>query len=141
MEKRDHNVAHATIAPVDTAQYRSPGSPNPEISSDAYVCVDMEEKDEGGRMNSEPTELELPSTGTGLETPGEQCAPNGETGRTTADGCLRVGMGSNSGGNILFLAEIAVEPRPDSKVTTAPAASNTIFLKASRIPEEKKTLS
>ena len=52
----------------------------------------IEEKDEG-RMNPEPTELESPSAGTGLETPGQQCPPNRETGRTIADGCLLVGVG------------------------------------------------
>ena len=36
-ERRDRDAAHATVAPVDTAQYRNPRSPTPEISSD--VCV------------------------------------------------------------------------------------------------------
>ena len=62
----------------------------------------MEEKDEEGRMNPEPTEFELPSAGMDLETPGQQYPPNGETGRTTADGWLLVGEGSNSGGNVFF---------------------------------------
>ena len=42
VEKQDRDAAHATVAPVDTAQYRSPGSLTPEIQS--YVCVNMEEK-------------------------------------------------------------------------------------------------
>ena len=49
-------------------------------------------------MNPEPTELESPSTGTGLETSGQQCPPKEgtwELGRIIADGYLFVGMGSN----------------------------------------------
>ena len=142
VEERDRDTAHVTAAPADTAQYRSPRSLTPEIQPD--VCVSMEKKNKGmeekdeGRMNPEPTELELPSAGTGLETSGQQCPPNGETGRTTADSCLLVGMGSNSAGKTFFPAEIAVGTRPDSKSTTPPAASNTIFLKASRKPEDKE---
>ena len=70
------------------------------MPSDVYVS--MEEKDVG-RMNPDPTELESPSAGTGLETPGQQCPPKGktwETGRTIADGHLLVGMGSNQGEDI-----------------------------------------
>ena len=74
----------------------------------------MKKKDEG-RINPEPTELESPSAGTGLEIPGQQCPPNGETGQPTADDCLLVGGGSNLGGNTFFPAEIA----------TPSAASNT----------------
>ena len=99
----------------------------------------MEEKDEEGRMNPEPTEFELPSAGMDLETPGQQYPPNGETGRTTADGWLLVGEGSNSGGNVFFPAEIAVWTRAD--ITTAPTAPNTTLLKASLKPNDKKTLS
>ena len=54
-------------------------------------------------MNPEQGELKSPSAGTGLETPGQQCPPNEgtwETGRTTADGFLTAGVGSNQGGNI-----------------------------------------
>ena len=137
VEKRDPKAIHATVAPVDTAQYHSPGSPTPETPFDACGCVDMKENNVG-KMNLEPTELESPSAGTGLRTPGQQCSPNGVTGRTTADDCLLVGMGSNSGGNTFFPAEIAVGARPDSKSTTPPAASNTIFLKASHKPEDKE---
>ena len=64
VEKRDRDAAHATVAPVDTAQYRSPGSLTLEILSDVYV--DMGGKSEEGWMNPEPTELESPSAGTGL---------------------------------------------------------------------------
>ena len=92
-------------------------------------------------MNPEPTELELPPAGTSLKAPVQQCPPNGETGRTTADGCLFVGVGSNSGGNIFFPAKIAVGTRADSKITTAPTAPSTTLLQARRKPNDKKTLS
>ena len=75
----------------------------------------MEEKDEG-RMNPGPTEFELPSAGTGLETAGQQCPPNGETGRTTADGCLLIGVGSNSGGNTFFPLKSLEGLEPTAKV-------------------------
>ena len=134
VERRGRDAAHAIVAPVDTAQYRSPRSPTPETSFDACVCVDMEKKDEG-TMDPERDQLKPPSASTGLETPGQQCPPNGKTGRTTADGCLLVGVGSNLGGNTFFPAEIAVGTRPDSKSTTC-AASNTI--KVGRKPEGKE---
>ena len=135
VEERDRDTAQVTAAPADTAQYRSPRSLTFEIPSD--VCVGMEKKHEG-RMIPEPAELELPSAGTGRKTPGQQCPPNGETGRTTADGCLLVSVGSNSGGNTFPPAEIAGGTRPNNKSTTPPTASNTIFLKANRKPEDKK---
>ena len=37
VEKRDRVKAHATVAPVDTAQYRSSRSLTPEISSDVFI--------------------------------------------------------------------------------------------------------
>ena len=83
---------------------------------------DMERKDEGRMDPAEPDQLEPPSASTDLETPGQQCYPNWETGQTTAAGCLPAGVGSNFGGNTLSLAEI----------TTLLVASNTIFLQASR---------
>ena len=54
-------------------------------------------------MDPELTELEPPSTGTGLETPGQQCPPyegTWEKGGTIADGYFLVGMGSNQEGDI-----------------------------------------
>ena len=100
VEKRDCEAAQVTVTPVSTAQLCIPRSLNPEISSDVYVGI--EKKDEGW-MNPELTELEPPSAGTGIETPGQQCPPNEgiwETGRTIADGYLLVDMGSNQGGDI-----------------------------------------
>ena len=58
---------------------------------------------EEGRIDPERGELESSSAGTGLETPGQQCPPNGgiwETGRTTADNILTAGVGSNQEGSI-----------------------------------------
>ena len=104
VEKRDRDTTHMTAAPAYTAQYRSPRSLTPEIPPDVCV-ISMKKKNKGieekdkGRMNPEPTELEVPSAGTCLETPEQQCPPNGETGRSTTDGCLLVGVGSNSGRN------------------------------------------
>ena len=62
VEKRDRDAAHATVASVDTAQYRSPRSLTPEIPLD--VCVHMEKK-EAGMMDPEKDQLESPSAGTG----------------------------------------------------------------------------
>ena len=97
VEKRDREAAQVNVTPVGIAQHCIPRSLNPETASDVYVS--MEEKDEG-RMNPELAELEPPSAGTGLGTPGQQCSPNEgiwETGRTITDGYLLVGMGSNQG--------------------------------------------
>ena len=68
VEKRDRDAAHATFAPVDTAQYRSPRSLTPKISSD--VCVHVETK-EAGMVDSEQDQPESPSAGTGLENLGQ----------------------------------------------------------------------
>ena len=133
VESRERNAAQATVAPADTAQYRSPSSTTPEISSDVRVCI---EKNEEGMVNPEPTELESPSAGTGLETPGQQCPQNGEAGRTTADGCLLVGVGSNLGGNTSSLTE-RVGTRAGT-ATTPVRSLKTASLKASRKPEDKE---
>ena len=52
VEKRDRDAAHATVAPVETAQYRSPRSLTPEIPSD--VCIHMGKKsgDDGAGARS-----------------------------------------------------------------------------------------
>ena len=116
-----------TVTPVSTVQHCIPHSPPPEMPSDACVCVDMEKKNEEGRMNPEPTELESPSASTGLETPGQQCPLNGETGRTTADDNLLVGMGSNQEGDTSSPTE-RVGTRACRTTTTTYAASNITFL-------------
>ena len=97
----------------------------------------MEEKDEG-RMNPEPTEIETPSAGTGIETPGQPGPPNEgiwETGRTIADGYLLVGMGSNQEGDISSITE-RIGMRADTATKLA-NSSNTIFRKASHKLNDK----
>ena len=59
-------------------------------------------------MDSELKELEQPSAGTGLETPGQQFSPNEgtwEKGRTIADGYFLVGMGSTTAADISLQTE------------------------------------
>ena len=96
VEKRSREAAQAqvTVTPVDTVQHCSPCTQTPEPSSS--VCVNL--KNNKGNMDPEQGELESPSAGTGLETPGHQCPPNEGTwdqGGTTADGFLTAGVGSN----------------------------------------------
>ena len=67
VERRSREAAQVTVTPVSTAQHCIPRSLTPKIPPN--VCVSLEKKDQEGRMNPEPTELESPSTGTGLETP------------------------------------------------------------------------
>ena len=96
VERRSRKAAQVTVPPVSTAQHCIPRSLTPEIS--IYTRISMESNER--KMDPEPTELEIPSAGTGLETPRQQCPPNEETcetGRTIADGYLLVGMGSNQG--------------------------------------------
>ena len=133
LKKRDRDAAHATVAPVDTAQYRSPRWLTPKISSG--VCVHMEIK-EAAMVDPEQDQLESPSAGTGLETLRQQYPPNGETGRTTADGCLLVGTSSNQAGDTSSPTE-CVGTRAGT-ATTPTNSSNTIFLKASRKPEDNE---
>ena len=99
VEKRDREAAQVTVTPVDTVQYCSPRPQTPEPSPD--LCVSLESSE--GKMDPERYELEPPSAGKGLETPGQQCLPNEgtrEKRRTIADGYLLVGMGSNQGRDI-----------------------------------------
>ena len=139
MERRGHDAALVTVTPVDTVQYCSPRLPSSEPSFKACVCADMEKKDEG-TMNPERDQLEPLSASTGFETSGQQCHPNWETRRTTATGCLTGGVGSNVGGDTSSPTE-CVGTRADNEITTAPAASNTVFLQPRRKPNDKKTLS
>ena len=95
VEKRDREEAQVTVTPVSTVQPCIPCSLTHEILIGARIYMESNE----GTMDPEPTELESPSAGTGFETPGQQCPPNGETGRTTAGRYLLVGMGSSQGGD------------------------------------------
>ena len=101
VEKRSREAAQAqvTVTPVYTVQHCSPCPPNPDMPPD--ICFELENSE--GKMDPERGELESSSAGTGLETPGQQCPPNEgiwETGRTTTDGFLTAGVGSNQGGSI-----------------------------------------
>ena len=73
VEKRSREAAQVMVTPVDTVQYCRPCSLNPEMPSDVHVK--MEEQDKG-KMDPELKDLEPPSAGTDLETPGQQCPPN-----------------------------------------------------------------
>ena len=99
----------------------------------------MEEKDEG-RINPEPTELESPSAGTGLGTPGQQCPPNEgtwETGRAIADSYFLVDVGSNQ---VEDLSSPTEHVGTQAGTAATPAnSSGTIFRKASRKPRDKTT--
>ena len=108
VEKRRREAAQTqvTVTPVNTVQHCSLCPPNPDMPSD--VCFRL--KSSEGKMGPQLKELESPSAGTGLETPGQQCPPNEgiwETGRTTANGILIAGVGSNQGGNMSSLTERA----------------------------------
>ena len=127
VEKRSREVAQAqvTVTPVDTVQHCSPCTLNPDMPPD--VCVKLENNE--GRMDPERGELESSSAGTGLETPGQQCPPNKgtwKTERTTADGILTAGVGSNQRRNISSptehigtLAETAATPEKRGHKTTS----------------------
>ena len=118
VEKQSCEAAQAllTVTPVDTVQYCSSSPQTPEPSPD--VCINLE--NDKGRMDPERGELEPPSAGTGLETPGQQCHPTWETGRTPAEGFLTAGVGSNQGGNISSPTE-RVDTRAGTKSTTTTA--------------------
>ena len=111
VEKRSRDEAaqaHVTVKPVDTVQHCSPCSPNPDMPSGVYFRLENTE----GEMGPELDELESPSAGMGLKTPGQQCPPNAgirETGRTTASGILTAGAGPSQG-------EIFRHPRNEREV-------------------------
>ena len=99
VEKQGREEAQMTVTPVDTVQHCSPCPFNPQMPPDVRMRLESNE----GKMDPELKELELPSAGTGLQTPGQQSPPNEgtwETGRTTADGFLTAGVGSKQGGDI-----------------------------------------
>ena len=120
MEKRSHEAAQAqvTVTQVDTVQHSSPCSPDPEPSSSGYVKLENNE----GKMGPELEELEPPSAGTGLETPGQQCPPNEgiwETGRTTASGILTAGVGSSQRENVSSPTAESLDKRAKETKTIA----------------------
>ena len=106
VEKRSREAAQAqvTVTPVNTVQYCSPSPQTPKPSPDVWFELENNE----GKMDPERGELESSSAGTGLKTPGQQCLPNEGTWgtrRTTVDGFLTAGVGSNQGGNIFLPKE------------------------------------
>ena len=118
VEKRSREAAQAqvTITPMDTVQRCSPCLLDLEPSSSVYVKLENTE----GKMGPELEELESPSAGTGLETPGQQCPPNEgiwETGRTTASGILTAGVDSNQKGNFFSTTTESVDTRASEKST------------------------
>ena len=137
VEKRSRKEAQAqvTVTPVDTVQHCSPCSPNPDMLSD--VCFTLESSQ--GKMGPELKELESPSVGTGLETPGHQCSPNEgiwETGRTTASGILAAGVGSNQGGNVFSTTTESMDTRASEKRTRIVA--DITFLQQGHKPRSEK---
>ena len=92
-------------------------------------------------MDPERGQLESPYAGTGFETPGQQCLPNWEMGRTTVEGCLLVGVSLDLGGNNFSLTELAVGARTNSKTATPSALSKTVFLQMSRKPGDSEPAS
>ena len=117
VEKRSREAAQAqvTVTPVHAVWYCSLSPQTPEPSSS--VCVNLENNE--GKMDLERGELESPSAGTGLETPGQQCPPNEGTwgqGRIAADGFLTAGVGSNQWGSISSPTE-CVDTRASTKST------------------------
>ena len=103
MKKRVRETAQVTAVTRDHAvQHCSPCSPNPDRPSGVLCNLENNEGEMDPRMK-ELEELTSSSTGTGLNTPGQQCPPNEgvwETGRIIADGILTAGVDSSKGGNI-----------------------------------------
>ena len=96
MERRGRAAAHVVVAPIDTAQHCTPRSSS-DISFDVHVYM---EGNTQVRMDPKRGQLESSSSGKGVVTPGQQCLPNWEMGRTTVDGCLLVGVSLNFEGKV-----------------------------------------
>ena len=131
MEKRSREAAQVTVTPVDTVQHCSPCPLDPEPSSSVYVKLENTE----GKMGPELEELESPSAGTGLKTPGQQCPPNEGTwdqGRTTASGILTSGVGSSLKGNISSPTERATSTKTTADISSTAATPSKRRHKTSR---------
>ena len=128
---RETAQAQVTVTPVDTVQHCCPCPLSPEMPAD--VCMRLERNE--GRMGSELKELESSSAGTGFEAPGQQCRPIWKTGRTTADGFLTAGVGSNQGGTISSATE-RMDTRAGTKSTTTFA--DITFLQQGHKPKDKE---
>ena len=66
VEKRDREAVQVSVTQVNTVQHSSPYPLDPEPSPSVYVEFENAE----GKMGLELEELESPSAGTGLKTPG-----------------------------------------------------------------------
>ena len=133
VEKRDREAVQVTVTQVNTVQHSSTCPLHPEPSPD--VCVNLENNE--GRMDPELEELESPSAGTGLKTPGQQCPPNEgtwEQGRTTANGFLTAGVDSSQGGRIPSPAE-SVDTRADKSTRIT---ADTTFLQQGQRPRSEE---
>ena len=132
---REAAQAQVTVTPVDIVQHCSPCPLNPDKPPD--VCFKLESNK--GKMAPKLKELESSSAGTGLKAPGQQCTPNEgiwETGRTTADGFLTAGVGSNQGGDISSPTTEHVDTRAGTKNTTTSA--DTTFLQQGHKPRDEE---
>ena len=137
VEKRSREAAQAqvTVTPDDTVQHCSPCSPDADMPSD--VCFKL--KSNEGKMDPKRAQLESPSAGTGLETPGQQCPPNEGTwdqGRTTAAGFLTASVGSNQEGNIFSPTTESVDTRAGNKSTKTTA--DITFLQQGHKPRSEE---
>ena len=133
VERRSREAAHVTVTPVSILQHYIPCSPNPEMSLD--VCFSLESNE--GKVDPKRDELESPSAGTGFETPGQQCHPIWETGRTTADGFLTAGVGSNLGKHTSPTTE-RVDTRAVRTTTTSSNSLSITFLQQDHETKDKE---
>ena len=136
VEKRSRDeVAHVqvTVTQVDTVQHSSPCPLDLEPSSSVYAKLE----NTVGRMDPERGELESPSAGTGLETPGQQCPPNEgiwEQGRTTANGFLTADVDSSQGGRTPSPTK-SVDSRADKSTRIT---ADIIFLQQGHKPRSEE---
>ena len=134
VEKRGREAAQVTVTLVDTVQHCSPCSPNPDVPS----SVDVELGNSEAKMGPELEEFESSPTGTGFETPGQQCPPNEgiwEQGRTTANGFLTAGVDSSQGGRIPSPTE-SMDTRASEKSTRI--TTDTTFLQQGHKPRSEE---
>ena len=136
VDKRSRKApqVQVTVTQVDTVQHSSPCPLDPEPSSSTYVNLENTK----GEMGPELKELESPSAGTGLKTPGQQCPPNDgiwEQRRTTANGLLTTGVDSSQGGRIPSPTE-SVDTRASEKSTRITA--DITFLQQGHKPRSEE---
>ena len=83
VEKRSREAVQLqlTVTQLNTVQHSSPYPLDLEPSPSVNVELENAE----GKMGPELEELELPSAGTGLETPGQQCPPNEAVGSSQGE--------------------------------------------------------